>query len=92
MDMINRQDGPWPPTVLTHGDLNPCNIMVRGDTVVGIIDWECSGWYPNYWEYTNAWLGNQTRMAWQGVVDKFLDAYPEELEMERTRQKWWGEY
>lgn len=25
--------------VLTHGDLSSLNIMVRGDDVVGIIDW-----------------------------------------------------
>jgi hypothetical protein len=22
--------------------------------VVGLIDWELSGWYPEYWEYTKA--------------------------------------
>ncbi|EFY90662.1 hypothetical protein MAC_03242 [Metarhizium acridum CQMa 102] len=41
-DMAARQDGPWPRPVFTHGDLNPCNIIVRGDQVVGIIDWEFS--------------------------------------------------
>ncbi|KID72304.1 protein kinase subdomain-containing protein, partial [Metarhizium brunneum ARSEF 3297] len=41
-DMAARQDGPWPRPVFTHGDLNPCNIIVRGDKVVGIIDWEFS--------------------------------------------------
>lgn len=89
--MVAKQDGPWPPPVFTHGDLNPFNIMVRGNKVVGIIDWEFSGWYPYYWEYTAAWYGSLTRQAWQEVLSKFLDAYPDELEMEITRQRWWGE-
>ncbi|KAJ7119267.1 kinase-like protein [Mycena crocata] len=40
--------------VFTHGDLAPRNIMVRGDVVVGLIDWEHSGWYPEHWEYCKA--------------------------------------
>ncbi|KAK6840103.1 hypothetical protein PG987_005969 [Apiospora arundinis] len=54
-EMAALQNGPWPASVFTHGDLNPSNIFVRGDEVVGIIDWETAGWYPDYWEYTSAW-------------------------------------
>ncbi|KAL2022380.1 hypothetical protein VTK56DRAFT_5447 [Thermocarpiscus australiensis] len=90
-EMVTKQGGPWPAPVFTHGDLNPSNIMVRGDQVVGIIDWEFAGWYPYYWEYTSAWYGNLTRRAWQNVINKFLDPYPDELRMEITRQKWYGE-
>lgn len=40
--------------VFTHGDLRPANIIVRqSDTtwnVVGVVDWERSGFYPEYWE------------------------------------------
>ncbi|KAI0542835.1 kinase-like protein [Xylaria digitata] len=91
-EMVAKQDGPWPPPVFTHGDLNPFNIFLRGSRVVGIIDWEFAGWYPSYWEYTSAWYGNLTRRAWQTSIDRFLDPYPEELKMEITRQKWWGEF
>lgn len=90
--MEEMQDGPWPPPVFTHADLNPGNILVRGDDVVGIIDWEFSGWYPHYWEYTSAWYGNLTRTGWQDELPRFLQAYPEELAMEITRQRWWGEF
>ncbi|RSL83770.1 hypothetical protein CEP51_004304 [Fusarium floridanum] len=90
-EMAAKQDGPWPSPVFTHGDLNPFNILVRGDRVVGIIDWEFAGWYPCYWEYTSAWCGNLTRQAWQYSITEFLDAYPAELEMEKTRQRWWGD-
>ncbi|KAH6628426.1 kinase-like domain-containing protein [Chaetomium tenue] len=39
----------------THGDIRPANIMVREDeegswTIVSILDWESSGFYPEYWE------------------------------------------
>lgn len=92
-DMAVKQDGPWPPPVFTHGDLNPFNIVVRGEKVVGLIDWEFSGWYPHYWEYTSAWCGgNILRTEWRDLLHKFLDPLPEELKMEITRQKWWGEF
>lgn len=41
--------------VFTHGDIRPANIMVKqadDETweVIAIIDWETSGFYPEYWE------------------------------------------
>ncbi|KPM41896.1 hypothetical protein AK830_g4648 [Neonectria ditissima] len=84
-EMATGQDGKWPPPVFTHGDLNPANIFVRGNQVVGIIDWEFSGWYPNYWEYTSAWCGNAATTEWQDAVLNFLEPFPAELEMEKTR-------
>jgi aminoglycoside phosphotransferase len=91
-EMVAKQDGPWPDPVFTHGDINPFNVLVRGDEVAAIIDWECAGWFPNYWEYTSAWYGNLTRTEWQEALSKFLDAFPAELEMEEVRNKWWGEW
>jgi aminoglycoside phosphotransferase len=88
--MADMQDGLWPLPVFTHGDLNPFNIRLRDGKVVGIIDWECSGWYPCYWEYTSAWHGAVICLDWRDVLDQFLDVYPAELEMERVRQRWWG--
>ncbi|KAI1397570.1 kinase-like protein [Hypoxylon fuscum] len=88
-EMVAMQDRPWSPPVFTHADLNLANILIRGNQVVSIVDWECSGWYPPYWEYTSAcYLPSQ---AWRDTVPKFLDPYPEELKMEATRQRWWGE-
>jgi aminoglycoside phosphotransferase (APT) family kinase protein len=42
-------------TVFTHGDVRPANIMVDINEsgrylVTGIIDWETSGFYPDYFE------------------------------------------
>lgn len=52
--------------VFTHGDVRPANIIVQKDEsetwkVVAIIDWQSSGFYPEYWEcikVTNNFKGN----------------------------------
>ncbi|KAF9075309.1 kinase-like domain-containing protein [Rhodocollybia butyracea] len=36
--------------VLTHGDLGTQNILVKDAHIVGIVDWDTFGWYPDYWE------------------------------------------
>ncbi|KAF5319236.1 hypothetical protein D9619_008701 [Psilocybe cf. subviscida] len=40
----------------THTDLSPNNIIMSstGTEVMGIIDWQESGWYPDHWEYVKA--------------------------------------
>lgn len=76
--------------VFTHGDLNCLNVMIHGDEVTGIVDWETAGWFPSYWEYTcakdvlnpyNAWWSDE-------VVDHFLEPFPQELRMDRIRLKY----
>lgn len=95
--MVERQDSmgvEWGSNVpvFTHADLNPGNILVRGDKVVAIIDWQLSGWYPGYWEYTSAYLTNVMREYWVEALELFLDTDEKALEMERVRQMWWGPY
>lgn len=48
--------------VLTHGDLSRLNILVRGDAVVGIVDWE----------YSCAKYVNPHNPFWADEVDQFL--------------------
>lgn len=38
------------PYVLTHGDLNLSNILVKDDKIQAIIDWEYSGYFPWWYE------------------------------------------
>jgi len=39
-------------SVLAHADIAPRNIIRRhSDGQFVIIDWECAGWWPNYWEF-----------------------------------------
>lgn len=37
--------------LFTHGDLSPTNIIVKEGRIVGIVDWEYAGWYPEHWEF-----------------------------------------
>lgn len=90
--MTAKQDGPWPDTVFSHGDLNAHNILVRGDKVVAIVDWEGASWFPHYWEYTSTWYGNIIRPTWRKQLSRFLDPclMEMEMEMEKVGNKWWG--
>lgn len=90
-ELVDKHEGTW-PIRFTHGDLSSLNILVRGDDVVGIIDWETAGWFPAYWEYTNAWHVNPWNEFWQEEVGKFLEPMPEELAMEQTRRKYFKEF
>lgn len=46
-DLIKRHAGRW-LIVFTLGIFSSFNILVRRDEVVGIVDWETAGWYPEY--------------------------------------------
>ena len=50
--MIERENGRDYSCRLTHGDLSFRNIIVQGETLTGIVDWETAEWHPDYWEYT----------------------------------------
>lgn len=78
--------------VFTHGDMNSLNIILQGEKVVGIIDWETSGWLPEYWEYTCARYVNIRNQFWEPEVDKFLTPMPREQSMELVRRKYFGPY
>ncbi|EEH07098.1 conserved hypothetical protein [Histoplasma capsulatum G186AR] len=55
---LEEQNKTLQGSVFTHGDLKKSNIMVKQDqnantyAVTGIIDWEDSGFYPEYYECT----------------------------------------
>jgi aminoglycoside phosphotransferase (APT) family kinase protein len=74
--------------VFTHSDLRPANIIVRmgedGEwTVAAIIDWDTSGFYPEYWEsvkMTNN-LTPRDHFDWY----KFL---PESLSLSKYPVQW----
>ncbi|KAI1160820.1 kinase-like domain-containing protein [Nemania serpens] len=78
--------------VLTHGDLSSFNIMVEGDEVTGIIDWETAGWFPPYWEYTCAKNANPHNLWWADEVDAFVEPMPYELKMDRIRLRYFGPF
>ncbi|EIW61308.1 kinase-like protein [Trametes versicolor FP-101664 SS1] len=74
--------------VFTHGDIAPRNIMVDGDTIVALIDWEQSGWCPEHWEMVKAmWCPPYTKLSrdlWvEAVKDLFDKDYEAEWQVER---------
>ncbi|KAJ7449233.1 kinase-like domain-containing protein [Mycena latifolia] len=73
-------------TVFTHCDLAPRNILIKGTRIVGIVDWEMAGWYPEYWEYTQAFFSNLLHPDgfWELFETEAVpERYPDELIMER---------
>lgn len=91
-ELIAFHDQQWPTPVFTHADLSSLNILVCGDEVVGIVDWETAGWFPPYWEYTTAWHVNPRNEFWQQEVDKFLPPMPYALKMESIRRRYFGAF
>lgn len=68
----------------THGDLGVQNILVRDGKVVAIIDWECSGWYPEYWEYTKAHYNSALLPEFYEMLRQHIPRYDDELAAERA--------
>ena len=49
-DMLPRSSA----SVFTHADIAPRNILVdKNYRITGLVDWERSGWFPDYWELAN---------------------------------------
>ena len=89
--MIKLQEKEWGSTTFTHRNLSSLNILIREEKIVAIIDWENAGFFPRYWEYTTARQVYPLDSFWAKCVDRFLDSWPEALEMEKVRQRWWGD-
>lgn len=77
--MMRQRDNNMRPLKFTHGDLSSLNILVRDDTIVGIMDWETAGWFPSCWEYTTACQVNPEITFWINEIDKLLRPMPAEL-------------
>ncbi|EPS27818.1 hypothetical protein PDE_02762 [Penicillium oxalicum 114-2] len=59
----------------THTDLRPQTIIVRGGSITGIIDWELSGWYPEYWEFAKSLYVWRWQNDWVDYLTKALKPY-----------------
>ena len=67
--------------VLSHGDLSPRNIIVRGDFIVAIIGWGCAGWYPQWWDYAK-FFEAVTRKENDDWYDYAVDIFPAQTPLE----------
>ncbi|RDB26697.1 hypothetical protein Hypma_005294 [Hypsizygus marmoreus] len=81
-----------PSIRFTHGDLKTHNLMFDQGKLSGIIDWETSGWFPDYWEYTSAhWpFCRDKEDIWHKCIGQALQHYPEDLEAETSL--WMAQY
>jgi hypothetical protein len=74
--------------IFTHADFAPRNILINGGHVVAIVDWEQSGFYPEYWEYVKAMLGDGGRDGefWKDYLPAFMTVYVTEQEADAVLQ------
>ncbi|KZF20394.1 hypothetical protein L228DRAFT_263044 [Xylona heveae TC161] len=95
-----------PKPTFTHGDCQRKNILMRqtASTALSIdggspvedlepvfVDWEKSGWYPSYWEYSLAFWAVRWNDDWDQWLDEFLDNYTNEaFWLERFRSELWS--
>ncbi|KAJ6440702.1 40S ribosomal protein mrp10 [Purpureocillium lavendulum] len=77
--------------VLCHGDLSPRNIIVKNNNIVGIVGWDCAGWYPKWWEYVKFFETSTSpqNQDWYDYVDEIFDTvYIEELLAYQSAMRW----
>lgn len=68
----------------THSDFHPTNLLVYRGRLSGIIDWECAGYLPEYWEFTKAMYGTRQKPILENIFRRaFKHQYESELEVER---------
>lgn len=82
----------------THADLNSRNILVDevvqqggslpvGWRVTGIVDWEMTSYYPEYWEYTKALYERfRWNRGYQNMIHRLFRQfgnYSKEFDLER---------
>ena len=65
--------------VFTHGDLHSNNIIVNDNGIVGILDWETAGYYPDYWEFCSSVLVEHTINDWSTFISTATNYYPAQL-------------
>lgn len=71
------------PSVFTHADLHPSNILVDAGRLSGIVDWQFAGFFPAYWEYTKAMRSVRHAEHYEAMFREiFADKYEKELEVE----------
>ncbi|KAJ5701006.1 hypothetical protein N7493_012052 [Penicillium malachiteum] len=71
----------------THCGFHPSNILMQNGRLSGIVDWECAGYMPDYWECIKArrasWNSPPLLALFVNVFKRFGD-YEEEWENKRV--------
>ncbi|KAJ7089794.1 kinase-like domain-containing protein [Mycena belliarum] len=75
-------------STFAHGDLAPRNVLVHKGRISAIIDWDCAGWRPEYWEVT------KSRFVSWGTPEEWIEAVERgcgnsyELQVKAETQLW----
>ncbi|THH18807.1 hypothetical protein EW146_g2248 [Bondarzewia mesenterica] len=86
--VIAAQSHGVPHRICFESDIHPNNILVSRDGhLTGLIDWECAGWYPKYWEYTKTIYLRAGYAEWSAVFQRIFPQYENELMVEKA---FWG--
>ncbi|KAJ4136536.1 hypothetical protein NW768_004152 [Fusarium equiseti] len=70
--------------VLTHANLHCSNILVDPEspsTIMTIINWDYSGWWPDYWEFCKTEYGYQPASDWNQYLIEYLEE-PDEVTLD----------
>lgn len=91
LPMAERPDDPYRPFLpdmcsvyFSHGNLHLQNIILSDipgcRRIIGIVDWEQAGWYPEYWEYCKLTIAGLYNHDWRGGgwADSIVTPYKEE--------------
>ncbi|KAI9713110.1 MAG: hypothetical protein M1820_001095 [Bogoriella megaspora] len=75
------------PPVFTHTDVQKKNIIVERvgayDFKVSLVDWECAGWYPSYWEYAAIFAALEWNDEWPAWFDQIVGPWTAEAAIVR---------
>lgn len=75
--------------VFAHGDLSQHNILVKGNKIVGLIDWEYAGWYPEYWDYVKFFERSPKNRDWREYSEHiFPQKYDDQLSVYQGILRW----
>lgn len=75
--------------VFAHGDLSQHNILIKDMNIVGLIDWEFAGWYPEYWEYVKFFDVQAKNQDWREYAKYiFPRAYYDQLAAFQGISRW----
>jgi len=80
-EALSRIYGKRYKTVFSHGDLGPHNVLWKDGCIV-VIDWERSGWFPEYWDYTRVHAARGHMTGWWTMFKETVDhRYDDEVEL-----------
>ncbi|QKX59961.1 uncharacterized protein TRUGW13939_07103 [Talaromyces rugulosus] len=79
LEAIRKWKNPWGVSAFL------ITTLVQDGHITGFLDWESSGWYPEYWEFTTALKATRKAFWWYDFVIRLGgDAYETELDCERA--------